>query len=189
MSRLSPQVMVQFTRRLVHQELKWKPTALHAPEIPDSAVTDDPTAGCAPLDVRFLQQMGFRAFYNEVTGTSAWPVPLGMTPYELALFGKAHGILHREPEGGDIFLQRGFRRSEYVHAGLVMTVDGKGVLDERIEYFETSTCEGDTDHRGMLHCGHTAKLRRRLSPTQGDRFLRWCDLEVANDLTINERVA
>ena len=188
MSRLSPRVLVQHARRVVHRELKWKPTASHAPEIPEGAFVDDPMATLAPLDVRLLQELGFRAYYDEATKTSAWPLPLGMSPHELGLFGEEHGILHREPVSGDIFLQRGFRGWEYVHAGLVMTVDGRGVFDERTEYFDTSTCEGDTDHRGMLRRGYTAKLRRRLSPTRGDRFLRWADLDVPTNVADSTKV-
>ena len=64
----------------------------------------------------------------------------------------------------------------FVHAGLVMTVDRNGCLNDHTIYYDTSTVEGDTDHRGLLGRGYTGKLRRRLSLTLGDRFLRWCDL-------------
>ena len=57
-----------------------------------------------------------------------------------------------------------------------MTVDCHGCFDDRTIYYDTSTVEGDTDHRGRLGRGYTSKLRRRFSPTLGDRFLRWCDL-------------
>lgn len=186
MARLSPQVLVQLTRRAVQQELKWKPTAQHAPPIPDGAETDDPTAAFATLDVRLLQQLGFRAYYDEVAKASAWPVPLGMSPHELALFGEERGILYETPVSGDIFLQRSFRAKEYIHAGLVMTVDGRGFMNDTTIYHDTSTVEGDTDHRGLLRRGYTCKLRRRLSPTQGDRFLRWCELDVAGDVLATE---
>ena len=49
MARLSPQVLVQLTRRAVQKELKWKPTAQHAPPIPDGAEADELTAALAPL--------------------------------------------------------------------------------------------------------------------------------------------
>ena len=57
-----------------------------------------------------------------------------------------------------------------------MTVNGYGFLDDRTVYSETSTIEGDTDHCGLLGGGYTCKLNRRLSPTLGDRFLRWSEL-------------
>ena len=176
MTRLSPQVLVRLARMTVERELKWKRTELHAPPIPDAAVTDDPIALEAPLDVRLLQQLGFRAYYDEVTQRSSWPIPFGFTPHELALYGKAHGVLHESPASGDIFLQRALRGREFAHAGLVMTVDGIDCVDDSTVYYRTSTVEGDTDHRGLLGRGYTCKLRRRLSPTLGDRFLRWCDL-------------
>lgn len=176
MSRMSPQVLVQLARRTVERELKWTRTELHAPAIPRGAVSDDPLAESSPLDVRLVQVLGFRAFWSDTTAQSDWPLPLGLTAHELGLFGEAQGILHLQPMSGDIFLQRGLRGRAFVHAGLVMTVDGHGCMDDGTEYYETSTVEGDTDHRGLLKRGYTCKLRRRLSPTLGDRFLRWCDL-------------
>ena len=89
--------------------------------------------------MRLLQQLGFRAYYDEMTKTSAWPVPLGMSPYELSLFGAACGILYERPESGDIFLQRLFSGKNVIHAGLVMTVNDYGCLDDRTVYYETST--------------------------------------------------
>lgn len=179
MARLEPQVMLQLARRLVQHEFKGMLTAWHAPEIPDGASSDDPGASLAPLDVRLLQTIGFRAYLDPATGQSAWPVPLGLSPDELAMFGEEHAILHEEPQRGDIFLQRSFREKEFLHAGLVMTVDDSGLLDDRIFYYRVSTVEGDTDHRGLPKRGYTCKLRRRLSPTQGDRFLRWADFDAA----------
>lgn len=187
MAGLNPQVLVQMTRRVVTQQFRGTLTALHAPAIPegpDGPVTDDPGAALATLDVRLLQQCGVRAYYDEAARRSAWPVPLGLSPHELALFGAERGVLHERPASGDIFLQRSFRRPEFIHAGLVMTVDGTGHLDGHAVYFDTSTIEGDTDHRGLLGRGYTCKLRRRLSPAQGDRFLRWCELDVAPELVV-----
>jgi len=51
-TRVSPQVLVQLARRTVERELKWTRTELHAPPIPEGAVTDDPLAELSPLDVR-----------------------------------------------------------------------------------------------------------------------------------------
>ena len=176
MTRLSPQVLVQLARRTVERELKLTRTELHVPPIPEGAVTDDPLAELSPLDVRLIQQLGFRAYHHAATQRSDWPLPLGLTAHELALYGEVHGILHEQPESGDIFLQRALRGRVFVHAGLVMTVDRNGCLNDHTIYYDTSTVEGDTDHRELLGRGYTGKLRRRLSPTLGDRFLRWCDL-------------
>lgn len=182
MAHLNPQVLVQVTRRTVEHQLRGKLTELHAPPIPGGPAgpaTDDPAAALATLDVRLLQQVGFVAYYDEAAKRSAWPVPLGMSPHELALFGAQHGVLYERPASGDIFLQGSFRTHQFIHAGLVMTVDRQGFLGGDTVYYDTSTIEGDTDHRGLLGRGYTCKLRRRLSPTLGDRFLRWCELEVS----------
>ena len=93
------------------------------------------------------------------------------------MFAEERSVLYAAPRRGDIFLQRGLRPRQFIHAGLVMTVDGQGFDNGEVAYFDTSTVEGDTDHRGLLHGGYTCKLRRRLSPKRGDRFLRWSELE------------
>jgi len=67
MTRVSPQVLVQLARRTVERELKWTRTELHAPPIPEGAVTDDPLAELSPLDVRLIQQLGFRAYHDAAT--------------------------------------------------------------------------------------------------------------------------
>ena len=189
MDRLSPQVLMQFARRTVEKELKWKPTADHAPPVPDGAVRAGPEPKCAPLDVRLIQQLGFRAYFNEETKESAWPIPLGLSPDELSILGVEHGILYESPMRGDVFLQQSFRGDQYVHAGLVMTVDGQGCIDDRLVYHDTYTIEGDTDHRGLLKRGYTCKLRRRLSPTKGDRYLRWSELAAPRATQGNTEVA
>ncbi|MES2177975.1 MAG: hypothetical protein V4550_08935 [Gemmatimonadota bacterium] len=181
MARLSPQVLVQMARNAVQQELNWKPTAQHAPPIPTGATADNPAAALAPLDVRLLQQLGFRAYYDESVAKSSWPVPLGLSPQTLSVFGAERGILYESPMSGDILLQRSFRTREFIHAGLVTSVNGNGLIDDRIFYYDLSSIEGDTDHRGLLYRGYTGKLRRRMSPTQGDRFLRWAELEVLDE--------
>ena len=176
MTRLSPLVLVRHARMRIEQELKWKRTEDHAPPLPKGVVSDDPLESEATLDVRLLQVLGYRAYFDEATQQSAWPVPFGQTPHELGLYGKLHGVLHESPEAGDIFLQRALRGKVHVHAGLVMSVEGTGSFDDATSFFETGTVEGDTNHRGMLGAGYTCKLHRQLSPSQGDRFLRWCDL-------------
>jgi hypothetical protein len=89
MSRLSPQVLLQASREIVQREWKWRRTREHAPPIPTGANTDDPVAEPALLDVRLIQELGFRAFRDDQTGASCWPIPLGLTPHELMLFGKS----------------------------------------------------------------------------------------------------
>jgi len=70
-------------------------------------------------------------------------------------------MLYERPESGDIFLQRSFRGKDVIHAGLVMTVNGYGCLDEHTVYDETATyIEGDMDHRGLLGRGCRSTPRR-----------------------------
>ena len=177
MARLAAQVLLIHARNAIEREMKWKRTEEHAPPIPVGATAEDPAEELATLDVRLLQELGFRAFYDEGTKRSSWPVPFGMSPHELAIFGEERGVLYYTPERGDIFLQRALRRRTFAHAGLVTAVLGMTDIDERTYFHDTYTIEGDTDHRGLLRRGYTCKLRRNLSTTLGDRFLRWSELE------------
>jgi hypothetical protein len=170
-------MLVQLARREVNANSTWRRTADHVPAIPEFAHSDDLGAEFAPLDVRLLQDLGFRAYFDASARESTWPIPFGMTPHELALFGEREGVSYTEPQSGDIFLQRSFYANEYIHAGLVMTVDGRVPAADHMVCFLASTVEGDTDHRGLLGRGYTCKLRRRFNPAKGDRFLRWCELD------------
>ena len=62
--------------------------------------------------------------------------------------------------------KRSFRGKDVIHAGLVMTVNGYGCLDEHTVYYETATIEGDTpqeheynEHRGKGVHGAVARFR------------------------------
>lgn len=179
MAGLDPQVLVQRMLTMGRQELHGKRTESHAPVIPEGAAAGDADAVFAPLDMRFLQTVGFHAYLDPATGHSAWPVPLGLARNKLWMFGAERDIIHEAPLPGDIFLQRSPRTEDYVHAGLVLTVDSQGLIRDRV-YYNLTTMEGDTDHCGMLKGGYTYKVRRRLGPTWGDRFFRWVDLDAAD---------
>ena len=64
-------------------------------------------------------------------------------------------VSNEAPVSGDIFLvvPREGRHPRRV---------GDGCLDHRTVYYETSTIEGDTDHRGLLGRGYTYNMNRQL---------------------------
>ena len=130
-----------------------------------------------PWDLSFVQHCGYWAHCDAQTGESAWPIPAGLTREGLAAFGEERGILYATPDVGDIFLQYGRSRKAFVHVGIVMRVLGSGQFCPKTPYFDLYTVEGDTGPNGRLHGGQTLRVRRRLNPGAGDRFLSWMELE------------
>jgi hypothetical protein len=126
-------------------------------------------------DVRFLQHCGFWSHYDHRLRTSNWPIPALETVEQLALFAAEQALLRESPMAGDIFLQYARQRKSFVHAGLVVAVDEIGYSEDD-EYFVVYTIEGDTDHVGRLRGGRAMRVRRRLVPAIGDRFVRWTEM-------------
>ena len=165
---LSPHLLIASARSLVG-------TGLVADE-PDPAV-GRPRGARPSWDLTFIQHCGHWSHRDPVSGESSWPIPGGLTRDELATFGSVRGILHRRPQMGDIFLQYGRRRKTFVHVGIVMAVIRSGWYCPKTPYHDLYTVEGDTGRFGQLHGGLTLRVRRRLNPGAGDRFLRWVDLD------------
>lgn len=128
-------------------------------------------------DLRFIQHCGHWSHRDPLSGESSWPIPAGLARADLATFGSVRGILHQMPEVGDIFLQYGPSRKTVVHVGIVMAVLGSGRYCPKTPYHDLYTVEGDTGLFGELHGGLTLRVRRRLHPGAGDRFLRWVELD------------
>lgn len=134
-----------------------------------------PSAG--GWDVALIHHWGFWSHFDHRMEVSSWPVSAVKTAADLAAFGLARGLLHEQPEVGDIFLQFALKRQCFVHAGIVAAVSVRGLHAPNRSYAEVLTIEGDSDEGGQLGGGKTVRLTRRLSPSAGDRFLRWADLE------------
>lgn len=128
-------------------------------------------------DVALIHHWGFWSHFDHRVEVSSWPVSAVKTASDLAAFGAARGLLHEQPEVGDIFLQYAPKRKCFVHAGIVAVVCVRGLLAPNRSYVEVVAIEGDSDEGGQLGGGKTVRLTRRLLPSAGDRFLRWADLE------------
>jgi hypothetical protein len=134
-------------------------------------------AGNATWNVPLLHYWGYWSQYDHRRECSIWPVPVRESASALAAFGARMGVLHEEPLPGDIFVQFAPRGRRFVHAGIVTAVEGSGRITRQHTYVVVRTIEGDTNERGERGGGRTMSLRRRLSASQGDRFLRWAELE------------
>ena len=175
---LSPQLLVSTTLALAGMGAQNDESFGVPAPAPDEPVLGELARPRESWDLKFVQRCGYWSHYDIATRTSSWPIPYGMTPLEMARFGAAAGILHRTPAYGDIFLQYSLDTEQFGHVGVVAkTLDG-GVRDEdEAEYFDLYTIEGDTDQMGRPGRGAAVRLTRRLTPDDGDRFLRWSHLD------------
>lgn len=177
MFRLSPQLLIATTRALAGLGVTEQDFG--------EATPTEPLAGRLgqdemprSWDARFIQRCGYWAHYDHRSRSSSWPIPVGLTTPELALFGLAHDILRDAPEPGDIFLQWGRQRDMFIHTGVVVDVLASHRVGGKMSFFDVYTVEGDTDEQGRLARGKAMRVRRRLSPALGDRFLRWAELDL-----------
>ena len=139
-------------------------------------MSDEPAArggGDLSWDLKFVERCGYWSHYDYRCGKSSWPIPRGMSINELGLFAVSNEILVDEPESGDVFLQYSSRRREFIHAGIVVSVLASGRYTQHRSYVDVYSIEGDTDADGGRCGGRALRVRRRLLPSHGDRFLRW----------------
>lgn len=132
--------------------------------------------GVAPGDawsVALVQRCGILSHYDDATDGSAWPIPAVATATDLGAFGKAHGLLRRDAQVGDILLQYSPVARGFVRAGVVAAILGRGHWTPRRPYVEVLSIEGDRGPRGEAGGTHAVRMKRRLSASNGDRFLRW----------------
>lgn len=177
MLRLSPELLIAAASPLVrinvsvgHELVDARPPGAEA----ESGECGDVPS---PSDVRFIQHCGYWAHYDALTRTSSWPIPHALTVEDLATFGLAHDILYPTPMPGDLFLQYAPQRKAYVHAGIVVLVLDSGQFSPRAPYFDVYTMEADTEETTSIERAMLMRVRRRLLPGTGDRFLRWTDLD------------
>jgi hypothetical protein len=138
-------------------------------------------------DVALIHHWGFWSHFDHRMEVSSWPVSAVRTATDLAAFGSARGLIHEQPEVGDIFLQYAPKHGCFVHAGIVAVVCVRGLLTPNRSYVEVVTIEADCDEGGQVGGGKTVRLTRRLFPSDGDRFLRWADLDKYNPSVKRQR--
>ena len=168
MLSLSPQLLIESARSLVGTG-----------RVPGAG---DPTehlgTSRTSWDLQFIQHCGHASHCDPGSGESWWPIPAGVTYTELAQLGTDAGILHETPEVGDVFLKFGPGRKAFVHVGIVMGVLGSGEYSPKKPFHDVYAVEGDVGLCGQLYGGEIRRVRRRLCPSAGDRFLRWAALGV-----------
>ena len=129
------------------------------------------------LDVALVNHWGYWSHFDIRSEHSAWPLGAAITADALARLGAALDIVREHPEDGDVFLQRARSSRAFIRAGVVARVCVAGRYSASEPYFDVATIEGDSDEGGMIGGGRTVRVTRRLSPVNGDLFLRWVELD------------
>ena len=184
MVRLASQVLIATARALAGMGV-----VDEAERVADSA-TDalgrGGSVGAVPSwNARFVQHCGFWAMYDHRLRESAWPFPQGLTLRELSACAKLFGVVHEEPEPGDLFLMYSPVERTFVHTGVIVEVLAYAKTDKRRCYWDLYTIEADTNDVGQMAGGKTMRVRRRLWPSSGDRFIRWASLVRDEDMGVS----
>ena len=146
-------------------------------------VRDDSTIAANANDdhwsATFVHHAGFWSHFDYRMGTSVWPLPATSSCTELAAFAAEHFVLAAdEPEPGDVYLLWSPAKKLFVRAGIVLSRSRRFRYPSGRRYYECLTIDGDTGSDGSLRGGHTAVVQRVLSPSSGDRLIRWTLLEL-----------
>lgn len=128
-------------------------------------------------DAAFVQHCGYWSHFDHRSEHSSWPVIAAATANDLWEFGRVNGVLHDAPQDGDIFVQYAPFERRFVRAGIIAHVVGRRAFRASAPVYDVLSIEGDTGACGELGGSRILRVDRQLSAAQGDRFLRWVDLE------------
>ncbi len=151
-----------------------------------------PGAADAASTAAFVGHVGYWAHYDEETAVSTWPFPLDADCEALARLAAKDGILSTsEPAPGVIYLQWSRSDHAFRRAGIVIaaarTFERRGVprcyhcLVLEGSALLTRAQEADARHRQRERLETAVQWVRRkrgwCTPSEGDRFISWVDLD------------
>lgn len=141
----------------------------------------DPLAAATPdvgTSAAFVHHAGYWSHFDHRSGTSVWPLPNTTSCNELAAFAARHLALAADaPEAGDVYLLWSPAKKEFVRTGIVLSRSRRFRYPSGKHHYECLTIDGATTCDGSLRGGLTAVVQRVLSPSKGDRLIRWPLLE------------
>ena len=129
-----------------------------------------------PWCAAFVHHVGYWSHFDYAAERSAWPLPATASCYMLGAYARERGVLHEEPEEGDVFLLWNAKLARFAHTGVVVRVRGKGETPGGTQWFDCDTIEGNTDSGGSREGDGVMRRVRRFYPKAGDRFIRWSGL-------------
>ena len=125
-----------------------------------------------PWCVALVYHIGYCSHFDHRTGRSSWPLPATESCAELGEDAKQ--VLESAPQDGDVFLLYSPMAKEFVHTGIVLSVDDVFPVADGQRY-RCTTLEGKTIEDGSASVC-TAVRRCRVFGAK-DQFIRWVDLD------------
>lgn len=131
-----------------------------------------------PWSTAFVHHVGYWSHYDLRGRYSSWPLPATNEPRALAAFGEERAICLADPERGDVFVLWSAAAKQYTRSGIIVEVEERRVPRRfgRSAWICTAI-EGETTQHGGLTGKGIHFVQRKLSPSAGDRFLRWTALD------------
>jgi hypothetical protein len=170
---LSPAFLLTFAQALVDDA-----SAVAARDDSTTAASAKDAADCSPT---FVHHAGYWSHFDYRMGTSVWPLPETSSCTELAAFAAERFVLATDaPEPGDVYLLWSPAKKLFVRSGIVLSRSRRLRYPSGRRYYDCLTIDGDTASDGSLRGGHTAVVQRALSPSSGDRLIRWPLLELTS---------
>ena len=134
-------------------------------------------SGHGAWDTALVHHLGYWSHFDHRSQHSSWPLIATASATELGAFGAERKIEREEPEPGDVFLLYAPNKRQFVRAGIIVALGGRGKFVNGNVFHEVVTIEGNTNERGHAGGDRTLAMTRKLSWEGGDRFLRWTDLD------------
>ncbi len=130
-----------------------------------------------PWCAAFVHHVGYWALYDHEAQRSSWPLQATASCALLGEDAGKHGILKDEPQFGDVFLLYKPALKRFGHTGFIERVRWARKAGART-IWTCSTIEGNTNAEGSREGDGTLRKVRDFCPEDGDRFIRWVDLEL-----------
>jgi hypothetical protein len=128
--------------------------------------------------VAFVRHAGFNSHYDDFSKRSSWPLPPVHDAHELAHFARENGILSVEyPKAGEIFLRWSCQRKRFTRVGIVVHVETGVARADAAGYIICGTIESPVLEHGAWRDQRVQRIKHKLSPELGDRFVRWVNLD------------
>jgi hypothetical protein len=173
MLRQMPHLLVSTATALASWELHRN---AQDPDV-DRSITD-PAQTEASLG--FVHFAGFWSHFTPDIGCSTWTLPECKRLEDIVEFAENQGGVVSSPLAGDVFVLASSRADRHVLAGIISVVEQVTETLNGGLTFVCTTIEGElgaADDGDAAPCVPIARVvRRRLSPSFGDCFIRWCDL-------------
>jgi hypothetical protein len=178
----------------------------------------DPPASCGPVTsdgvecdglahfdslttAAFIAHVGYWS-HHQGRGKSSWPFALDADCDTLASLAERDAVLHEgKPAVGAICLQRADGDQRFSRAGIVLWTEEVEDTGRATDSYECGMIEGGAILLGPFGAPANRRngfetrvlwVRRtqvRCRPAEGDRFIKWVDLDERNDAAVPQRRA